>query len=339
VKQGQERCPDRIQQTHGNYKEQIEEHCIQAEQVYTTELRGSDATEVASELNSTQIVVSKEQKITRQQLAINLDGSIEEVKPLLELILAELQKQSKDVSIKIVGVERGSIRLILEGSSEGLKRLEELFQSGKLTEVLGIPVEDIRLSNTPIKILLLTANPKGTTPLSLDEEVREINEGLLGARQQEQLKLVQRWAVRPRDVQRAMLDENPQIVHFSGHGAGEEGLVFEDETGKAKLVDGSALAGLFELFADQVNCVVLNGCYSEVQSKGIVKHIDYVIGMSQAIGARAAIEFAVGFYKALGAGRPIEFAYKLGCNAILAGIPEHLTPVLLKKSDAGDSVI
>ncbi len=39
-------------------------------------------------------------------------------------------------------------------------------------------------------------------------------------------------AVRPRDLQRAMLEVEPQIVHFSGHGAGDEGLVFEDEIGQ-----------------------------------------------------------------------------------------------------------
>ncbi|NJM71330.1 MAG: CHAT domain-containing protein [Scytonema sp. RU_4_4] len=181
-------------------------------------------------------------------------------------------------------------------------------------------------------ILILAANPKGTTPLRLDEEVREIDAGLQRAKQREKFVLEQKWAVRPRDIQRAMLDINPQIIHFSGHGTGDEGLVFEDETGSAKLVDGEALAGLFDLFADQVECIVLNGCYSQAQADAIAQHINYVIGMSKAIGDRAAIEFAVGFYDALGAGKPVEFAYKFGCAAIrLAGIPEQLTPTLKKK--------
>jgi hypothetical protein len=181
-------------------------------------------------------------------------------------------------------------------------------------------------------ILILAANPKGTTPLRLDEEVREIDAGLQRAKHREQFVLEQKWAVRPRDIQRAMLDINPQIIHFSGHGTGDEGLVFEDETGGAKLVDGEALAGLFELFAEQIECVVLNGCYSEVQANALTQHINYVIGMNKAIGDRAAIEFAVGFYDALGAGRPVEFAYRFGCAAIrLAGVPEQLTPTLKKK--------
>jgi hypothetical protein len=55
--------------------------------------------------------------------------------------------------------------------------------------------------------------------------------------------------------------------------------------------------------------------------------------MNQAIGDKAARKFAVGFYDALGAGRSIEDAYEFGCSAIyLEGIPEHLTPVLKKRT-------
>jgi serine/threonine protein kinase len=178
-------------------------------------------------------------------------------------------------------------------------------------------------------ILFLAANPKDTTRLRLDQELRDIDEGLQRAKMRDQFSLERRLAVRPRDIQRAMLDLEPEIVHFSGHGSGTQGLIFEDEIGNAKPVDGEALASLFALFANRVSCVVLNGCYSEVQAQSITKHITYVIGMNQTIGDKAAISFAVGFYDALGAGKDIEFAYKLGCAAIrLEGIPEYLTPTL-----------
>jgi TIR domain/CHAT domain len=189
------------------------------------------------------------------------------------------------------------------------------------------------------KVLILAANPKGTTPLRLNEELRDIAEGLRRAENRDQFSLEQHLAVRSRDIRRALLDYKPQIVHFSGHGAGEEGLVFEDEIGQSKLISSAALAGLFELFAEQIECVVLNGCYSEVQARAIAQHINYVVGMRRAIGDKAAIEFAVGFYDALGAGRSIEFAYKLGCSAIqMAGVEEHLTPVLLPKSEVANNV-
>ena len=210
----------------------------------------------------------------------------------------------------------------------------------------------------PRVILFLAANPVSTKPLRLDEEVREIESGLQRSKHRERFELKQQWAVRPRDLQRAMLDYRPQIVHFSGHGMGQTtshlaaestreisidsgepapyestttaGLILEDPTGQPKLVSTDSLRALFELFADSVDCVLLNACYSEQQARAIAQHVPYVIGMNQAIGDRAAIEFAVGFYDALGAGEPVERAYKLGCVAIqMSGIPEHLTPTLI----------
>jgi uncharacterized protein YjbI with pentapeptide repeats len=208
----------------------------------------------------------------------------------------------------------------------------------------------------PKTILILAANPRGTTVLKLDEEVREIQRDIERGKYRDRFVLQQRWAVQTPDIRRALLDYEPQILHFSGHGTGTEspenasqsdrdispspestqeteGLIFEDETGQPKLVSIEALSNLFQLFSDRIECVILNACYSEDQAQAISQHIPYVIGMKRAIGDRAAIEFAIGFYDGILAGKSIAFAYKLGCSAIqTAGIPEHLTPVLKRKA-------
>ncbi|MEL6261634.1 MAG: AAA-like domain-containing protein [Cyanobacteria bacterium J06626_6] len=182
------------------------------------------------------------------------------------------------------------------------------------------------------KILILTANPKNSDKLRLDEEVREIQEGLQRSRSRDQFEIIAKWAVRPDDLRRALLDHEPQIVHFSGHGAGEKGLILENNAGQMKRVSGPSLARLFKLFKDKVECVLLNACYSEVQAAAIHQHVDCVIGMNQAIGDRAAIEFAVGFYDGLGAGRPYSDAFEFGVSAIdLEGIPEAATPQLKQR--------
>jgi len=186
-----------------------------------------------------------------------------------------------------------------------------------------------------ISILFLSADPTDASRLRLGQELREIQEKLQLARLRERFTLEQRMSVRPADISQALLDVQPQIVHFSGHGMADGALCFENLVGEIHPVEPAALAALFEQFADQVNCVLLNACYSETQAHAIAKHIDCVIGMNQAIGDEAAIAFAVGFYQALGAGRTAEEAYKLGCVQIrLQGIPEHLTPVLIKQGRA-----
>ncbi|MBW4561528.1 MAG: CHAT domain-containing protein [Mojavia pulchra JT2-VF2] len=191
----------------------------------------------------------------------------------------------------------------------------------------------------PQKILILAANPKQTVRLRLDEELRDVKEGLQRSLNRENFELRYDLAVRPRDIRRAILDYRPNIIHFSGHGAGVQGLAFEDDTGFEQLVTGEALAGLFGQFSKQVECVLLNACYSEVQADAISQHINYVIGMNDQIGDKAAIEFVVGFYDAILAynpqydeGSPVEFAFNIARNAIeLAGVSGESIPELKKK--------
>ena len=210
--------------------------------------------------------------------------------------------------------------------------------------------------NPKIKILVLAANPVNTSQLRLGEEVRSIQEELERAKYRDRFALISQWAVRVRDLSRALLEHKPQIVHFSGHGTGSqgddstrklssfpedtaepEGLVFEDDQGRATLVSSDALAGLFELFQNEVKCVLLNACYSEMQAKAIHQHIDCVVGMNKAIGDRAAIKLATEFYKALATGRSFDFAYQFARNALdLARIPESLTPVLHNRRGTED---
>ncbi|MEM1394356.1 MAG: CHAT domain-containing protein [Cyanobacteria bacterium P01_H01_bin.150] len=176
------------------------------------------------------------------------------------------------------------------------------------------------------KILIFAANPTDTKKLRLDEEVREIDASLRGGKHREKFQIISKWAVRVEDLRRGLLDYEPQIVHFSGHGSGTQGLAFENNSGQMQLVSAQALAGLFKQFPE-IECVVLNACYSEVQAEAIHQHIDCVIGMNLAIGDNAAIKFAVGFYDGLGAGRDYQESFELGCNAIdLQNIPESQTP-------------
>ncbi len=190
--------------------------------------------------------------------------------------------------------------------------------------------------NTPVKtILILAANPTNTSRLRLDEEVREITAALKRAKNRSGFEIVTGWATRVEDLRRALLEYQPTIVHFSGHGDGSNGLALENNFGQVQLVGTEPLARLFGLFQDTIECVLLNACYSQIQAEAIHQHIDYVVGMNQAIGDVAAIKFATGFYDALGAGQTIKFAYELGCNAIqMQGITEHLKPVLLQKEQS-----
>jgi hypothetical protein len=183
------------------------------------------------------------------------------------------------------------------------------------------------------KIVFLASNPTNTGRLRLDKEVREIEEGLKRSNERDQFNLIARFAVKADDLRRSLLDYAPRIVHFAGHSGGADGILVENDQGEACEVPTDALARLFELCAGQIECVILNACYSDAQADAISEYIPYVIGMRASVSDDAAVQFAIGFYDALGAGRSIEKAFQFGCNAIaLKGIPEDLTPVLKKKT-------
>ena len=198
------------------------------------------------------------------------------------------------------------------------------------------------------KILILASNPK--SDLKLDREIRNLIEVIKRSPDRDRFIIETRLAVRPQDLQAALLEEKPRIVHFCGHGSGERGLVLENDLGELHFVRTEALADLFSHFSHQIECVLLNACYSQVQAKEIVKHINFVVGMRQPILDSSAIAFSAGFYGALGAGESITKAYNFGCNRIhlefgdssssrkLVAVPEksdsvvpkHLIPELLK---------
>ena len=165
-------------------------------------------------------------------------------------------------------------------------------------------------------ILVLTANPEGTSRLRLDEEVRNIEEALRRAQQRDAFELMTKFAVTPRSLLQSLSDTKPKIVHFCGHST-KTGLMLEDAQGQSQIVSTKALSETFYILASSgIECVILNACYSEVQAQEIVKYIPYVIGISDAIGDKGAITFSESFYDALGSGQGYETAFELGRNRL-----------------------
>ena len=88
-----------------------------------------------------------------------------------------------------------------------------------------------------ISILFLAADPTDASHLRLSEEFREIQESLKIAKLRDRFRLeLPQLSVRPKDITQALLDVQPQIVHFSGHGTSKGALCFENQIGQAHLI-------------------------------------------------------------------------------------------------------
>ncbi len=179
-------------------------------------------------------------------------------------------------------------------------------------------------------ILFVEANPFDVPPLQLYREFKIIERKIRQSQFQRQFDIRKHFSVRTDELQGFLLQDTPNIVHFSGHGSPSGAIILETDSGPGHPVPPQALADLFSLLAGAIRCVVLNACYSEPQARAIAKHVECVIGMSNAITDSAAIKFAASFYQALGYGLSVKTAFDLACNELyLQDFREENTPSLL----------
>ena len=188
-----------------------------------------------------------------------------------------------------------------------------------------------KLKNLPesITVLFLASNPLDQAQLRLDEEARSVQEYIRKSEHRDGVKLESRWAVRPMDVMQAINECDPRIVHFSGHGSEHDGIVFQDDSGNAKLVTTQAIVQVMNACSGNIQLVFFNTCFSNHQAEAVVAHIPSAVGMKTSIGDSAARVFASQFYSAIGFGKSVKEAFEQAKAALmLESIPEEDVPEL-----------
>lgn len=165
------------------------------------------------------------------------------------------------------------------------------------------------------RVLIVTANPRNTHTLSLDSEANSIQESLQLPLQRNQFEVRLRTGATRLFLQRDLLEYRPHILHFALHGVAE-GIILEDDDNSADIFTSEALSDLFRQLRGDIQCVVLNSCYSRQQIEAISTYVPYVIGMNGAIQDRLAIRFSRSFYYALACGLSYRQSFELGRNAV-----------------------
>lgn len=173
---------------------------------------------------------------------------------------------------------------------------------------------------------------RGRSAFALAEECAEIQRELQLARHREKFHFESRWAVRIDDLRRHLLEMDPAVVHISGHGSANGGMVLQNEHGLYQPVTARALAKMVAAATRRLRVVVLNACFSRAQAEEIAARVDCVVSMDGAIGDDAARAFASGFYSGLGNGRSVGNAVRLGVAALAArDLPDESIPRCLAR--------
>ena len=223
-------------------------------------------------------------------------------------------------------------------SLQNLKTKINLYTT-KLKSTLSITPINNKNTKLPEKIIVLfiASNPTDQSQLRLDEEIRAITKKIGESEYRDAVELKSIWAVRPNDLLQAINEHKPTIVHFSGHGANNDQLVLQDDSGETKLVSLRAIVEMFKVVASGIKLVVFNTCFSENQANEIVAHISCAIGMNTSVGDDAARVFSAQLYSAISFGKSIGESFDQAKVAlILENIPEDQTPQLFMHDGIND---
>lgn len=196
-------------------------------------------------------------------------------------------------------------------------------------------------------VLFLSANPSQTALLKLEKEHSNIAIEL----QNTEIKVISAPAISFSEFSKAIYDNNPRVVHFSGHGdlkAPEvveayrtRGIVGKQDAEKEKkpkkeepgiilfdnakrnpvFVKSSILKRTFKTMIKRqsipIEVVIFNACHSEEQARAISEVGVSVIGTSHEIQDEAALAFSSGFYAAFSRGENIEDSLDWAINQVL----------------------
>ena len=180
----------------------------------------------------------------------------------------------------------------------------------------------------PLRLLVVMANPRGSVPLDLESERRNL-EKLWRQHAAVEVEILPRpeETTTLRNVRETLREaelrgEDFHVLHFMGHGhidpaTGEGRLDFEDEAGENDAVSGADLADVL-VDVSGVRLVVLNACHSGEMNRanpaaGVATSLvrggmPAVIAMQTAITDRAAAAFSRELYHVLACGEPLDAA-------------------------------
>ena len=223
-------------------------------------------------------ILSAKSTISRTKSELTIKSKLNEI--------SRLEKSSSDIDKAIADLEKKTAAKENEYNSEEKKyKVEEEKQRKKQEQedklrqrenertlqrinqaiatqqrhqsVMQSDIERLKAVPEKITVLFFATNPIDTSKLRLDEESRTIQEMIRKSEHRDSIFFESRWAVRPLDILQAINEVNPDVVHFSGHGASSGDLVLENTDGTAKYVTKEAITQTIMASSDKIHLILM----------------------------------------------------------------------------------
>lgn len=297
-----------------------------------TQKKANDAREAASK---TRIEATRRSKLRTYESASKDVASINKDIAQLHKQIVGAEKDLQKAKASLAREEKSlSDKQQREAQRESRKMNQRLSSMRGTLHEHESRIDALECKPAAVTVLYLGVSTEDAMRLRTDEEARDIREAIRLSDNPDSIAFEDRWAMRQSDLLQALNEVNPEIVHFSGHGAEDGSLAIEDSAGKTLLVSKDAMAAVIEAASERVRLVVFNACFSDEQAEKILEHVDAVIGMSDLISDKAALAFARQLYSSIGFGHSLAQAFKQARAAIaLVSLGEINTPQLRVRSN------
>ena len=175
-----------------------------------------------------------------------------------------------------------------------------------------------------MRVLFVCSNPRSTQRLDLGDEMREILASLKG----QEVDFMLLPAAQRLDLKTTIASNDIDILHFSGHGSIEEGLILRDEDGMDAPVAGTELHELLAKTDRPIKLVVLNACNTQGTAAAIEGSVGAIVCTEKEVVDDAARTLTRVLYSQLAQGNSIEQSCSTAQQYIREIAPEEDVYVL-----------
>lgn len=240
----------------------------------------------------------------------------------------EHKNRMRTISAENYNLERNKI-------ITALLEYNQVLQSGAIPSAVEPVISTPANNNQAIKILFMAAQPDDRTRLQTEfdtvrQKVQEsINKGELSF-------LLPSWETNYDKLLTRLKNEQPQVLHYSGHGTQGGMCLINNKSRKTQLLENDELEEVFEDRTKYLHLVLLNSCFSSHQAEIISQQGLYVLGIKdQKIADELAVDFAENFYLGFTSQEaPINLkkAIRTGCRNFTRNYPDKADVISLWKN-------
>lgn len=180
-------------------------------------------------------------------------------------------------------------------------------------------------NKTTIKVLFIAINTSDKPNEYWEEILNNVQKRINNIKQEKKhinFEFIIKINISPHDLCDIIRDEEPDILHFQGHGE-EAGLMFSDENDKSVVAYGRGIRDTLRALTDptrkdklHLQCILFNCCFQYSLAEDLLDYTRFAIGTASELEIDVAKSFAGLFYSSLCRGDSYKQAYELGKGVV-----------------------